>query len=140
MIKVAAIGYKNFPCTSLRGDIIVNLIPRILLAPKDLILCHIDIVEDRNGKSMEELVDEMIKTGTDIVHYVNYRDPYNNVKNVDQEYIKEVGRRNPQLPVLLTSAHPDAEDLAKKLNIKYLHVPFRPKVYVNTLKELVKTK
>ena len=136
MINVATVGYKRYNYSKKGEDIIKNFIPDLLSMSEGFSLCFTDIVEDRKGEPINKLVDKMIESGADVVHYVNYRDPYNG-ENVDQQYIEEVGRRNPKLPVLLTSAHLDAEEFAKKLNIAYLNVPFGVKEYKNTLKELV---
>jgi hypothetical protein len=134
MINVATIGYRKYPISQ-GDDIIVSLIPTVLSLFDGLRLCHIDIIEDRNGESMDALVDRMIRSGTNVAHYVNFRDPYH-TDNVDQQYLQLVRAKKPNIPVLLTSAHPDAKSFAKELGISYLNVPFNIYQYENALMSL----
>jgi len=132
MINVALVGYRKFPLSG-NGDIITGLIPDIIDHYPELNQCHTDIVEDRNGEGIDRHVERMLRSGVDVVHYVNYRDPYPDSPGSDVKYMDAL-RKSSRLPVILTSAHPEAGDFARQYtNTLHLDVPFSVKKYVGSL-------
>lgn len=134
MVNVAIIGYEFFPHDRESGDLVVY-IPDELEGDSGLHFCHVDVVE-RRTRGIYEMVDEMLATGPDVVHYANYRDPYQRGEgHVDRPYIERVLETS-DIPVLLTSALPEAEDLADELGVHFLSVPFMLQDYIDTVRKL----
>ena len=135
MINVAIVGYKFRPKSSDKGEII-TWFPGWEDRFDNIHYCHVDIVEDRAGKTIGELVDEMLGTKPNVLHYANYRDTYNQ-GSLDQEYMQEVQRKS-ALPILLTSALPEAKALAERLGIAHMFVPLDIDEYQSKLHELAR--
>lgn len=133
MINIALVGYKRFP-SGHEGDIIIWMPKALEERFRDICFHHVDVVEDRSGENISNLVGKMLNAKPDVLHYANYRDPYNE-SMIDQGYIEEVKKRS-DIPILLTSGILDAETLANRLDIHYLYTPFRLKEYLNKLYEL----
>ncbi len=133
MVKVAIVGYREFPSVG-SGDFIVWLPRRISSFYPDISFCHEDIIEDRNGKSVDESVAEMIASNPDVLHYANFRDSYTR-SGADRQYIGLVQRLS-KIPILLTTGHNDRERIAGELGVRLLDVPFRLDDYPRTVREL----
>lgn len=146
-INIALVGYRKSPLKSfddlalyLPGDLEGEETPE----GEELHFCHVDIIETRGRKKIEDLVTEMLGKNPDVLHYANFRDQYpleenNCLYNIDEKYLSEVINRS-NLGILLTSAHQDAKTFAERLGIVHMDVPFKYDAYFHQLHELANKK
>lgn len=135
MARAAIVGYREFPSGGGR-DFIAWLPGRISRLYPDISFCHVDVVEDRNGKSIDKAVSEMLALEPDVLHYANFRDSLTGF-GFDREYITLVQRLS-RIPILLTTGHDRGEEIAAELMVYFLDVPFRVDEYANRIRELSK--
>ncbi len=135
MARAAIVGYREFPSGGGR-DFIAWLPGRVSSLYPDISFCHADVVEDRNGKSIDKAVSEMLASRPEVLHYANFRDSLTGF-GFDREYITLVQRLS-RIPILLTTGHDRGERIAAELRVHFLDVPFRIGEYVNRLRGLSK--
>lgn len=133
MARAAIVGYREFPFGGGR-DFIAWLPGRVSRLYPDISFCHVDVVEDRNGRSVDDAVAEMISSNPDVLHYANFRDDCTGF-GFDREYIALVQRLS-RIPILLTTGHDRGEKIAAELGVYFLDVPFMMDRYTNMLREL----
>lgn len=149
MTRIALVGYELFPPHQLNhaemyGDIITELLPAFIERIEGHVPVYKGIVERmiRSGKSMIDLVEEMLSTWPDLLHYTNYRDPYHSLHGeppFDEPYIQQVREREKHLSIMLTSGGAEAEAFANAFGLHYLRVPFTFEEYRKKLAEMCKT-
>ena len=134
MIDVAMVGYQEFPFTARKMDL-VTWLPQTLEGERELHFCHVGVV-DEPGADFLRMLDDVVKSEADVLHYANFRDPYHKRKPFDRPFLTCVHAMRPGLPILITSAHPDAETFAGDHGMDYLYTPFDLDDYAGTLAEL----
>jgi hypothetical protein len=133
MINVAMVGYAEFPHSGIRNDLVVWM-PKDFEGENGVHYCHVGIVDDQ-GADFGKMLDGVVRSGADVLHYANFRDPYHRRK-FDRPFLTSLKVLKPELPILLTSAHPEAEKLAERVDAAFLNVPFKLDEYVSALREL----
>ena len=137
MVNVAIVGYRYLQFS--RTEDLAILIPRDFEGFRGLHFCYQGIIEDNINKSISDLVDEMLSTKPDVLHYANYRDPYTNKKR-DEKYIREVKKKS-NLPILLTSGGgSQAKEFADSIGIEFLATPFGLREYLDKIYGLANKK
>tara|TARA_Y100000034_G_scaffold134499_1_gene203093 strand:+ start:3139 stop:3585 length:447 start_codon:yes stop_codon:yes gene_type:complete len=141
MIDIAMVGYKHLITERVTEDLIIYL-PELIQNRKEVFngfnVCYQDIIEERDGRGLNQLVDGMIKTNPDILCYLNYRDYYlDEADKRDGPYLRRVRELKPDLPILLFSGSSHhAKEFAEELKIPLLEVPFRLQAFIGTIEHL----
>ena len=133
MINIAMVGYSEFPYSGGQGDLI-DWVPEQLEGLEGLHFCYVKGM-DNSKQPINILVKEMLMRNPKILHYANYRDNYTGT-SFDKDFLREVKRQNPNLPILLTSGLPEIREVASKLGINYKVGVFNLLDYIEKVKAL----